>query len=281
MLHTFTRIQNSLVTSQITSRLLNVSLVTLPCSLTFISKHETNGQCVAAHHRQDGDILIGTDNGIQLLSRDGNELSEYSTSVKKVTGVIETPQNVFILHREGDISKVEMCLAGDITKRQQLFQFDRTSNTGAVMAVSDRYVAVNHPDTRQLIIYDFITKQTETIHPDVPLLGLHFLPDGHLLGVGGGKLMKYKVENGKLTTVWTCDGVTDGYSVCTDANGLIYVSGQSLKSLYIISLSGVLLKTLTHDKLPSLFAGVPSIRDGILAVPGWGDKKVYLFKIET
>ncbi|KAF6033917.1 hypothetical protein EB796_007777 [Bugula neritina] len=106
------------------------------------------------------------------------------------------------------------------------------------MAVSDRYVVVNPPDTKELIIYDFITKQTETIHPDVYPFGLHFLPDGHMLGVGEGKLTKYKVENGKLIKVWTCDGVTDRYSVCADSNGLIYVSGQNLKSLYIISLLG-------------------------------------------
>jgi len=63
-----------LFTGQNTSRLLNVSLVTVPSSLTFISEHETDGWCLAAHHRQDGDMLIGTSNGIQLLNRDGNEL---------------------------------------------------------------------------------------------------------------------------------------------------------------------------------------------------------------
>jgi len=226
------------LTGQNTSRLLNVSLVTVPSSLTFISEHETDGQCEAAHHRQDGDILIGTGNGIQLLSRDSNELSEYSTNEKRVSGVIDSPQNVFFIHREGDISKVDMCLAGDITKRQQLLQFDRTGDVAAVMAVSERYVVVNHPDTDQLIIYDFITKQTETIHPDVYPVGLHFLPDGHLLGVDACKLIKYKVESGKLTTVWTCDGVTEGYSVCADSSGLIYVFADNIKTCYIISLMG-------------------------------------------
>ncbi|KAF6036897.1 hypothetical protein EB796_004794 [Bugula neritina] len=233
MLYEIMNAQN--IADQNTSRLLNVSLVTVPSSLTFISEYETDHWCYTANHRQDGDILIGSYNGIQLLRRDGNELSEYSTSEKAVTGVIETPQNVFILHREGDISKVDMCLAGDITKRQQLSQFDRTSRGVAVLAVSDRHVVVNHPDTEQLIIYDFITKQTETIYPDVYPLGLHFLPDGHLLGVGGDKLIKYKVENGKLNTVWTCDGVTDGYSVCTDSNGLIYLSTLTDKTICIIS----------------------------------------------
>jgi len=152
--------------------------------------------------------------------------------------VIGTPENVFILHREGDISKVDMCLAGDITKGQQLIHYDRTSDGAAVMAVSERYVVASHPDTKQLIIYDFTTKQTETIHPDVYPRGLHFLPDGHLLGVDEYKLIKYKLENGKLTKVWTCEDLADGYSVCTDSDGLIYVSGQNLKSIYIISSSG-------------------------------------------
>jgi len=142
-----------------------------------------------------------------------------------------------------------MCLSGDITKRQQLFQFARTSHGVAVMAASDRHVVASHPDTKQLIIYDFITKQTETIHPDVYPLGLHFLPDGHLLGVGRGKLRNYKLENRKLTTVWTCDCVTEGYSVCADANGLIYVSGKGLKSLYIISPSGTVCNKLRCNNI--------------------------------
>jgi len=230
----------SYIEGEDTNRLLNISLVTVPSSLRFISEHETHDWwCYSANHRQDGDILIGTRNGIQLLSRNGKELSEYSSSEKQVTGVIETPQNVFILHSKGGIDKVDMCLAGDITKRQQLFQFDRTGDGAAVMVVSEGYVVVNHPDTKQLIIYDFITKQTETTHPDVFPVGLHFLPDGHLLGVGGGKLMKYKVENGELTTVWTCEDVTNGNRVCSDSIGLIYVcTNNNLKTVYIISPEG-------------------------------------------
>jgi len=215
---------------------LNLSLVTVPSSLTFISEHETDGSCYSANHRQDGDILIGTDNGIQLLKQRHHKLTEYSTSEDGVTGVIKALQNVFILHGVGKIEKVDMCLAGDITKRQKLVQLERTSNTGAVMAVSDRHVVVNHPDTKQLIIYDFITKQTETINPDVFPFGLHFLPDGHLLGVGGGKLIKYKIENGKLTKIWTCDDLTNGSKVCSDSNELIYVcTNNNLKTVYIIS----------------------------------------------
>jgi len=158
--------------------------------------------------------------------------------------VIETPQNVFILHSIGEIDKVDMCLPLDITKRQKLIQCGSLNNTGATMAVSEKHIVMNHPDTKQLIIYDFITKQTETIYPDVYPIGLHFLPDGHLLGVGGGKLIKYKIENRTLTTVWTCDDVTNGNKVCSDSNELIYVSAKNnLKTVYIMSPGG---KTLIY-----------------------------------
>jgi len=43
--------------------------------------------------------------------------------------------------------------------------------------------------------------------------------------------------------------------------------------------TGELLQTLFHDKLPSEFIGVPSIRDGVMAVPGWEDNTLCLFRI--
>jgi len=61
---------------------------------------------------------------------------------------------------------------------------------------------------------------------------VQFLPDGHLLVAGKDKLINYKIENGKLTTVWTCDGVTYGRRVCTDCNDLIYVSGKCIEYKY-------------------------------------------------
>jgi len=146
---------------------------------------------------------------------------------------MEHRQNVFILHKKGDISKVEMCLNGDITKRKNLFQFNRTSYIAAVMTVSDRYVVVKNPDTRQLIIYDFTSLKTRKT--DQYLLFIQFLPDGNLLGVGEGKLQKYRIENGQLVELWTYDDIEDGYNLCTDSDKLIYVSTESLKKIYVVS----------------------------------------------
>jgi len=211
--------------------------VTVPSSLTFISEHETTSQYpLATCFRHNGDLLVGTSNGLYVLRRGGNRLNPCSTNVKTVTSVVEHHQNVIILYREGNISKVDMCLDGDITKKKEIFQFDRTGNFAAVMAVSDRYVVVRNPDTKELVIYDYASQQTNK--NSCYLLGLQFLPDGCLLGVVGGKLQKYKIENGQLVELWTCYDLKGGYSLCTDSNGLIYVTARSRKKMYVVSSQG-------------------------------------------
>jgi len=214
-----------------------VSLVTVPSSLTFISEHKTSSQCMATCYRQNGDLLVGTSNGLYVLRRGWDNLSVCSTDVKSVVSVVEHHQNVFILHRAPGTWKVEMCLADDITKRKTLFQFPKKSNTAAVMAVSDRYVVVRNPDTKLLIIYDFTSQQTERNNL-LYSTGLQFLADGCLLGVCESKLQKYRLENGELVELWTCDDIDEGYSLCTGSDGLIYVSAKSLKKMYVVSYQG-------------------------------------------
>jgi len=221
--------------------LLGLSLVTVPSSLTFISEHKTTNQCMAACYRQNGDLLVGTNNGLYVLRRGENWLSLCSTDVKSVTSVVENHQNVFTLHTANNTDRVEICIAGDITKRKELFQFPRTINIAAVMAVSDRYVVATDPDNKQLIIYNFTSQQTEKISL-INLLGLQFGLDGNLLGVSERKLQKYKVENGQLVELWTCDDIEDGYSLCTDSDGLIYVAARSSKKIYVVSSQGAASK---------------------------------------
>jgi len=214
-----------------------MSLVTVPSSLTFISEHETTSQCVSACYRQNGDLLVGTIDGLYVITRGGSKLSLCRTGVDSVTSVVEHHQNVFILHTVNNTDRVEICSAGDITKRKELFQFPRTSNIVAAMAVSDRYVVVENPDTNQLIIYDFTSQQTEKIS-SINLLGLQFGPDSNLLGVLDDKLQKYRIDNGKLFELWTCDDIEDGYSFCTDSDGLIYIAARLSKKIFVVSSQG-------------------------------------------
>jgi len=218
--------------------MLGLSLVTIPSSLTFLSEHHTTSQYpLAACYRQNGDLLVGTSSGLDILRRGGNCLKAFSIDVKLATSVVEHHQNVFILHRVPGTCKLEMCLAGDITKRKELFQFSRTSNIVAVMAVSDGYVVVVNPDTNELIIYDFTSQQTEK-SCSMDLLGFQFGPDSNLLGVCGSKLKKYKIENGQLVEIWTCDDIEDGFSLCTDSDGLIYVAARSSQKIFVVSSQG-------------------------------------------
>ncbi|KAF6021396.1 hypothetical protein EB796_020296 [Bugula neritina] len=226
-----------LITDESVTSLLGLSLVTVPSSLTFISEHETTSQCMATCYKQNGDLLVGTSDGLDVLHRGGDKLSVCSLDVKLATSLVEHHQNVFILHRARDTCIAEMCSAGDITKRKELFQFPRTSNIVAVMAVSDRYVVVRNPDTNQLIIYDFTSQQTEKIS-SINLLGLQFGPDSNLLGVLDDKLQKYRIDNGKLFELWTCDDIEDGYSLCTDSDGLIYIAARLSKKIFVVSSQG-------------------------------------------
>jgi len=61
-------------------------------------------------------------------------------------------------------------------------------------------------------------------------------------------LQKYKIENGKLVELWTCDDIKGGYSLCTDSDGLIYVSTGFLKKIYVVSSQGAAnIKIVTKE----------------------------------
>jgi len=104
------------------------------------------------------------------------------------------------------------------------------------MGVSDRYVVVTHPDIDEMIIYDFISQKIARDYCSFD--GLQFLPDGCLLGVWQAILQKYKIEDEKLVEIWTCNNIKDGYSPCTDSDGLIYVTAKSSKKIYVVSSQG-------------------------------------------
>ncbi|KAF6021662.1 hypothetical protein EB796_020022 [Bugula neritina] len=263
------------------STLIGASLVTIPSALTFLSEHKTNGQCYSAYHRQNGEILLGTEIGTRLLGRISKRPINYNKTDTSVAKVIEKNQTIYILQIEETTDKVEMCLSCDMANKHKLFQFERTSDSITSMAVSDKFVAVINPDTNQIILFDLITKQTEHFSLSFAVYDLQFLPDGNLLTVSGDTLFKFSIDNGNLTPIWACEEMVDSSGLCTDSNGLIYVTTcNSFKAMYIVSPEGELLQTLTHDKLPTNTAGVPSIQDGVLAIPGWDDNNLCLFKLE-
>ena len=226
---------------------INTDFIKIPTSLTFNSEYDLDdSQCYSASCRENGDILIGGANGLYCLDKN-YVLKKYNMPFKIVTAAIEHHQAIYILHREEDTCKVEMCLP-DLKQWQTLFEFKNTSKNVASMSASNRYIVVYVPTgsvPRRLIIYDFITKQCKTTQADIPCLP-YFLPDGHLLAVHGecNQLSKYSIEEGELTLIWSCKDLPNIRAVCADSNGLIYgvtcITDETCQTtcLYIISPTG-------------------------------------------
>ena len=224
--------------------LFNIDVVNTPTSLTFISEHPTYAGCCSADYKEDGDLLLGCHDGVRLLRREDMQMIRYNTNVRGVTSAVEHHRDVFILHKDGKTDAVDMCLPG-VTQRNKLFELQLTGNMVSFLAVSERYVVATNPDKDQLLLYDFLTKQTTTLTPGLAPWNVHFLLDGDLLVLSSSQpqtLTRFRIENNQLTKVWTCDDLNFGFHVCTDSDSLIYVSTfNKEKTLYIISPSGGIL----------------------------------------
>ncbi|XP_067943848.1 uncharacterized protein [Watersipora subatra] len=184
------------------------------------------------------------------------------------------------MHRHKTTQKVEILLPS-MSSGETLFEFEKTTNNAADMAVSDQYVVVYRPKDGpddELIIYNLCSKELKYQPVDV-FHRVTFLENGDLLASSGQRLIKYRIVDGVAVHLWTTK-LQNIIRVCSGPHGLIYGSTQNnTKSIYIISPSGEKLHEFTHDQLPGATTGQISWRDGQLVVPGWGEKRVCLFKM--
>ena len=169
-------------------------------------------------------------------------VTTYDTVFKYVTSVVEYRNTIYVLHRVGDICKVEMCLP-DMKSSYKLLEFKRDSSYVPTMTVSDKYIVVGNPDNGyQLIIYDIISKEKKYRKPNVRA-DPYFLPNGQLLvrwsGDWGGTIAKYRPSDEELTIIH--GGLKNVHTMCTDEDGLIYAfTHNNQRVLYIISPDGKL-----------------------------------------
>ena len=218
-------------------------LIPIPVSVTLSSQHTNGGEaCYAVFHKKNGDMLIGAQSGLWSFSKSSSSMTKKLT-FNLITAVVEHHNATYILHNDNEMCKVEMCLP-DMISTYVLFEFRNTDKKATKMSVSDEYVMVFIPtgnEPRRLITYSFSSKQCKTTPlVDVPQIP-HFLPDGHLLTSGFSDVSKHSIEDGELTTIWTCKGLDNVVSLCSDPNGLIYAATfQGQKSIYIISPAGKL-----------------------------------------
>ena len=191
---------------------------------------------MSAFYRQDGNILLGCNDGVKLFHKNNMSVTTFDTTFKNVTSVVEYRSTVYVLHREGDICKVEMCLP-DMKSSYKLFEFKRDGNLGASMTVSDNYIVVDDPDHDwQLIVYDIISKEKKFKNPATSSKPF-FLPDGDLLVLRLTLLSKYSLQNEALKEIRP--GLKNVISHCTDEDGLIYAATfKKERVLNIISPDG-------------------------------------------
>ncbi|XP_067941718.1 uncharacterized protein [Watersipora subatra] len=256
-------------------------LVATPTSLTFISEHSTNSGCYSAAYAGNDKLFLGCGDGVKCLNKGASEEIKLTARVINllVTSVRVYNNIVYILHDNGNERTVYQCLS-EVSKREKLFSFNYLGKAASEAAVGKDYIVAINPDEGKLVLYNFTTKLTMILTPSIRPFDLHFLPDGDLLtlSVSSNNLIRCRIEDDQLTTIWTCEGLDEACTVTSDIDGFIYVSSR-IKTIYIISPEGDMMKEISNNNLPD-FCGQISIRGRKeLAVPTWGGKSVCLFKV--
>lgn len=212
----------------------------IPSFLHYLRSYNVGSCCYSASYKQNGDILIGTQGGLKIFDKDIASVHSYDTPHRTVNSVVANLTNNFILHRQGNVCKVDITLADRVDMYHQLFEFDSNSTVAAHITVSEKVIAVKHPDTNKLLTYNIARKSTTAIQPEMDMLKIHLTSDEHILSTirTSRNLIKYSLEGDHLRPVWSCAGVL-GNEICTDNAGLIYVRTDSGRnSMYVISPDG-------------------------------------------
>ena len=212
-------------------------LAPTPTTLTFLSEHSTSSRCYSAAYKGSNELYLGCNDGIRVLNRESTEI--ISSIILRVTSVQVCNNSIYVLDSNGDERTVYQCLS-DMSQREKLFSFNYLGNTASFIAVSKDYIVASEPVKDELVLYNFSTRSTTLLTPAMPLFDMHFLPDGQLLvvSVKQDALIRYKIENDQLITIWTCGGLEAASRVTSDVDGFIYVSTYKRKVIYIISPQG-------------------------------------------
>ncbi|XP_067933727.1 E3 ubiquitin/ISG15 ligase TRIM25-like [Watersipora subatra] len=286
-----------LVSETISRTALNLGITQLPTSLTFTSKHRMDYSSVekplSVCHRSDGGLLVGDGNSVMIIS---GPPERKTTSCKHALfcpvehkgvayGLTHFTQSGMFGGDKNNLEVYQYLLDfSESTLVVSRSYHQRYSLQNPILAVSDEFIAYCDGDN-QISIFSILSRQTSDVDVEVTPKTFCFLPNGDLLVTGwledsnqNAVLTRYQVEDGKLTTVWTCEGLQDAYGVC-ESEGLIYVSTRNSKSIFIVSLQGKVLHKLIDEQLPQLMGQI-SVKDDELAVSGCSDHEyVYIFKI--
>ncbi|XP_067932738.1 uncharacterized protein [Watersipora subatra] len=268
-----------LVFETVSRTALNLKIRQLPTSLTCTSTHPISYSKTAnpysVCHRTDGGLLVGTEESFTTISGPPTRERKLCQPVegclvehKGVTYGLKVAENTLQIHQ----------YSPDFSQLMQVHSKPyrsacKCSLENFVLAVSDEFI-VYSAGMKIVSIFNIWSQKSSDVKVEVTPNTFCFLSNGDLLVTGmwkvsmqGSVLRRYQVEDRKLTTVWTCEGLKDAYGVC-ESKGLIYVSTQISKSIFIVSLQGKVLHKLMDQQLPDL-AKQLSVKNDELAVLGW------------
>ena len=237
-------------------------IIELPRYLVFVSKHSTGSNCCSVSHSMDGDIWLSTYSELKILNQN-KTLTTYDGNLGFLSVCVN--YQIFTIREEKTTAYVEMYFPGVFIK-ERLFQFQKNSNLVPFIAVSDSYIAVTNPSSCHLYLYNLFAKKKMKFKLEPALWAIHFLSNGDLLATAGEDelgscrtpkvdnsdsniLIKYRIKDGNLSKVWICQDLPYACGVCTDSDGLIYVSAFRNKKIYVVSPSGQFLNSSSAESL--------------------------------
>jgi hypothetical protein len=191
-----------------------------------------------------GDILLGCEDSVKIFSRQSGEVTPLvSYPAAEVT---EYKGQVFISSWSSSEETITVYNYDMTSKHSEvIFSFPQKSNFASYLSVSAQYIAVLDQDNENIKLYNRRSAAVSTKHlPGLKELHkLLFLPEETLVVIGHDKVKyminKYRVrKEEEPVLIWSCDQVPEAVGVAVDKRGLIYVSRQSNKTIYILSAEG-------------------------------------------
>lgn len=189
----------------------------------------------------------------------------YSRQTGEVTHVVNFPA-AKVAEYEGEVfisswSRSENTVTirkYDLTSNQSeiVFTFPHKSNNSSYCSVSANYIVALENDHNRIILYN--RKSRSRVTTQVPglkvLFNLMFQRDGTLLVTGHDnvehKANMYRVREAEVPVlIWSCDQVPRASGIAADERGNIYVSGQNIKTIYMLSYDGETNSTVLFGSL--------------------------------
>ena len=213
---------------------LDLSIVLVPRSLTYISSHDTTDFCYSAHFNDEGRLLLGCSDGLHILSSDFNHIERTLTEpdIISLSSTLGEHAYFFIKNCDG-VNQV--LKSTDLLTWEKVFAFDGPKDDYSFLAVSSLFIAVISEET--LIVYN---RETRSKHDealdDHPIMVLYDY-NGDLLVLLPNELRKYYVhQEGSISLVWRCSRLYDAGSLTITRYGVIVV--QADQHLHLISAQG-------------------------------------------